>query len=116
MAVLSGLNSASVNRLKHTKSGLPSKITSLLEAIEKEMSSMGSFKAYRALLNQNPSAPTIPFMFASSTISFFKKHTHTRTQTQTHAQQTTNQKPKEGYFSRTLPSQKTETLTTRLRD
>lgn len=61
MALLAGLTSSPVFRLKYTWNDLPPKVRRLEETIENEMSSANSFKIYRELLKtRHP--PLIPFL------------------------------------------------------
>eukprot|EP01113_Clastostelium_recurvatum_P022051 TRINITY_DN2622_c0_g1_i4.p1 TRINITY_DN2622_c0_g1~~TRINITY_DN2622_c0_g1_i4.p1 ORF type:complete len:1359 (+),score=409.19 TRINITY_DN2622_c0_g1_i4:97-4173(+) len=61
LAVIAGLNSAPVFRLKHTRAELPKKVASVLEGYLKLMNSECAYKHYReALHNVNP--PCVPYL------------------------------------------------------
>jgi len=75
MAVLSGVNSGPVLRLKFTRAELPKQHVEAFEALEKTMESDGSFASYRALL-QSTSPPCIPHLYAPLTVSRFLWLTH----------------------------------------
>jgi hypothetical protein len=60
-AMLSGLNSAAVSRLKFTIARLPKNTTALLNRLEEIMSMQSAFKNYRALLSQSM-PPAIPYI------------------------------------------------------
>jgi len=61
MAVLAGLSTAAVSRLKQTKALLQTKILRLSQEQEQLMSSLSSFKNYRDALKASP-PPTVPFV------------------------------------------------------
>ena len=61
MGVLAGLSSAAVTRLKYTLRDLPARFRKMQADIETEMSSLGSFRTYRASLRA-ATGPVIPFM------------------------------------------------------
>ena len=57
MAVISGLNLASVQRLKKTWRGLSSKILGTLHQLEEVMSPKSNYQNYRTLLSEKPAVP-----------------------------------------------------------
>lgn len=63
MGVLAGLSSASITRLKYTIRDLPARVRKIQSDLEEEMSSLGSFRTYRASLKA-ATGPVIPFMYA----------------------------------------------------
>jgi hypothetical protein len=61
MGIISGFNNASILRLKLTQSHIPKKSLDTLAELEELMSSLGSYRNYRAAMEQaNP--PLIPYM------------------------------------------------------
>jgi len=61
MAVLGGLNSSAIVRLKHTLKELNPKYAKTEQAFLEMMRSVQSFKAYREAL-RSAQGPTVPFL------------------------------------------------------
>jgi len=60
-AVLSGINSSSISRLKWTLAKVPKRSKQVLQDLEAVMSMEGSFKCYRNAL-ENATPPCVPYM------------------------------------------------------
>jgi len=61
MAIISGLNMASVKRLKNTWANVPSKSIKKLEVLEKTMSPLNNFQLYRESVGLS-NTPVVPFL------------------------------------------------------
>ena len=60
-ALIAGLNSPPIRRLKRTWEQLPARVSQLLDDVEKTLDSGRSFNGYRALL-ATTDPPCIPFL------------------------------------------------------
>ncbi|KAJ5073420.1 ras guanine nucleotide exchange factor i-related [Anaeramoeba ignava] len=61
MSIVAGVNSSSVNRLKHTKAEVPRSYWKMFEDFQKKLSSEQGYKNYRTFLNHTD-LPCIPYL------------------------------------------------------
>ena len=67
MAILAGLNYASVHRLKFTREEMPKHIQQVFNELQAALSSNQSYKEYRTLLSRaNP--PCIPYLYVAAVL------------------------------------------------
>jgi son of sevenless-like protein len=62
MAILAGMNSAPIHRLKRTWEMVPSKVNQILDSLKAAMDNKHNFSAYRKLLQQGTGSACVPFL------------------------------------------------------